>query len=48
MAKAMTKSQIVEHLPKKADMRKIEAASILDELAFLACKDAILGKKYAS
>jgi len=45
MAKAMTKSQFAENLAKKADIRKILAASILDELAILACKDAILGKK---
>jgi DNA-binding protein HU-beta len=40
MAKAMTKSQIVEHLAKKADIKKVQAATILDELAALACKEA--------
>jgi len=40
MAKAMTKSQIVEHLAKKADIKKVQTALILDELAKLACKEA--------
>ena len=40
MTKAMTKSQIVEHLAKKADIKKTQAALILDELAKLACKEA--------
>jgi DNA-binding protein HU-beta len=40
MAKAMTKSQIVEHLAKKADIKKTQVSLILDELAKLACKEA--------
>ncbi len=40
MAKPMTKSQIVEHLAKKADIKKVQAASILDEIAKLAYKEA--------
>jgi DNA-binding protein HU-beta len=40
MAKAMTKSQIVEHLAKKADIKKTQASSVLDELATLAYKEA--------
>lgn len=40
MAKAMTKSQIVEHLAKKVDIKKTQAALMLDELATLACKEA--------
>lgn len=40
MSKAMTKSQIVEHLAKKADIKKTQAASLLDELAKLACNEA--------
>lgn len=40
MAKAMTKSQIVEHLANKADIKKTQAALILDEIAKLAYKEA--------
>jgi len=40
MAKAMTKSQIVEHLAGKADIKKTQAAIILDEIAKLAYKEA--------
>ncbi len=40
MAKTMTKSQIVDYLAKKVDIKKIQAATILDELAKLACKEA--------
>jgi DNA-binding protein HU-beta len=40
MAKAMTKSQIVEHLANKADIKKVQAAAVLDEIAKLAYKEA--------
>ena len=40
MAKAMTKSQIVEYLAKKAEIKKTLAAAVLDELAKLACREA--------
>ena len=40
MAKAMTKSQIAEHLAKKAEIKKVQAANILDEIAALAYKEA--------
>ena len=40
MAKAMTKSQIAEHLAKKAEIRKVQAVAILDEIAALAYKEA--------
>ncbi len=40
MAKAMTKSQIAEHLSKKAEIKKVQAAKILDEIAALAYKEA--------
>ena len=39
MAKAMTKSQIAEHIAKKADIKKAQAAMILDEIAKLAYKE---------
>ena len=40
MAKPMTKAQIVEHLVKKADIKKVQATLILDEIAKLAYKEA--------
>ena len=40
MGKAMTKSQIVDHLVKKADIKKVQAVMILDEIAKLAYKEA--------
>ena len=40
MAKAMTKSQIAEHLAKKAEIKKVQATTILDEIAKLAYKEA--------
>jgi DNA-binding protein HU-beta len=40
MAKAMTKAQIVEYLAKKADIKKVQATMILDEIAKLAYKEA--------
>jgi len=39
MGKAMTKSQIAEHLAKKVDIKKSQAAAILDEIAKLAYKE---------
>jgi DNA-binding protein HU-beta len=40
MAKAMTKSQVTEHLAGKAGITKKAAAQILDDLAALAYKEA--------
>jgi DNA-binding protein HU-beta len=40
MAKAMTKSQITEHLAGKATITKKAAAQFLDDLASLAYKEA--------
>ena len=40
MGKAMTKSEIVDHLVKKADIKKVQAVMILDEIAKLAYKEA--------
>jgi DNA-binding protein HU-beta len=40
MGKAMTKSQIAEHLAKKVDIKKSQAAELLDEIAKLAYKEA--------
>jgi DNA-binding protein HU-beta len=40
MGKAMTKSQIVDRLVKKADIKKVQAVMILDEIAKLAYKEA--------
>ncbi len=40
MAKAMTKSQIADHIAKKAEIRKNQAVMILDEIAALAHKEA--------
>jgi len=40
MAKAMTKSQITEHLAKKAGVTRKMAVQILDELAALAHREA--------
>ena len=40
MSKPMTKSQIVEHIAEKADIKKVQAVMILDEIAKLAYKEA--------
>lgn len=40
MGKALTKSQIADHIAKKCDMKKKDAAAILDELSALAYKEA--------
>ena len=40
MAKPMTKAQIVEHLAKKVDIKKVQVVVILDEIAKLAYKEA--------
>ena len=40
MGKAMTKSQIADHLAKKADITKKTATEILDDFAALAYKEA--------
>jgi DNA-binding protein HU-beta len=40
MAKAMTKSQIADHIAKKTDIKKVQAVTILDEIAALAYKEA--------
>ncbi|MCI0454790.1 MAG: HU family DNA-binding protein [Candidatus Dadabacteria bacterium] len=40
MAKPMTKSQITDHLAKKASLTKKNAAHILDELMGLAHREA--------
>ena len=40
MAKTMTKSQIAEHLAKKAEIKKSQAVTILNELAALTYKEA--------
>jgi DNA-binding protein HU-beta len=40
MAKAMTKSQIADYIAKKADIKKVQATAILDEIAALAYKEA--------
>ena len=40
MGKAMTKSQIADHLAKKADVTKKVATQILDDFATLAYKEA--------
>ena len=40
MAKAMTKTQIADHLAKKAEIKKSQAVLILDEIAKLAYKEA--------
>ena len=40
MGKAMTKSQIADHLAKKADVTKKIATQILDDFAALAYKEA--------
>ena len=38
--KAMTKSQIADHLAKKAEIKKTQAAMLLEEIAKLAYKEA--------
>ena len=40
MGKAMTKSQIADHIAKKADITKKTATQILDDFAALAYKEA--------
>ena len=40
MAKAMTKSQIADHIAKKADIKKKLAVQILEDIAALAYKEA--------
>lgn len=40
MGKVMTKSQIVEHLAKKADIKKAQAVVVLEEIAKLVYKEA--------
>jgi DNA-binding protein HU-beta len=40
MGKSMTKSQIADHLAKKASITKKSATEILDDLAQLAYKEA--------
>ena len=40
MGKAMTKSQIADHVAKKADITKKTATQILDDLAELSYKEA--------
>jgi hypothetical protein len=40
MAKAMTKSQIADHIAKKADIKKKLAVQILEDMAALAYKEA--------
>lgn len=40
MAKAMTKSQIADHIAGKAEITKKAAAQLLDDLAALAYKEA--------
>ncbi|MDA8325459.1 MAG: HU family DNA-binding protein [Nitrospiraceae bacterium] len=37
---ALTKSQIAEHLAKKVDIKKSQAAAVLNEIAALAYKEA--------
>ncbi|MDA8086152.1 MAG: HU family DNA-binding protein [Nitrospiraceae bacterium] len=40
MAKPMTKTQIAEHLAKKAEIKKSQAVTVLNEIAALAYKEA--------
>lgn len=40
MAKPMTKSQLADHISKKADIKKAQAVMILDEIAELAYSEA--------
>ena len=40
MAKAMTKSQIADHIAKQADIKKKLAVQILEDVAALAYKEA--------
>ncbi len=40
MAKAMTKSKIIEHLAKKMDLTKKQVGQFLDEVSGLAYKEA--------
>ena len=40
MAKAMTKSQIADHIAKKASIKKKLAVQILEDMAALAYKEA--------
>lgn len=39
-AKAMTKSQIAEHLAEKAEIKKSQAVAVLNEIAALTYKEA--------
>ena len=39
-AKAMTKSQIAEHIAKKVEIKKTQAVAVLEEIAKLAYKEA--------
>jgi DNA-binding protein HU-beta len=38
--KPMTKSQIADHLARQVDLKKVQAITILDEIAHLAYKEA--------
>jgi len=40
MAKPMTKSQIADHLAKKVDIKKVQAMTVIDEIARLSYKEA--------
>ncbi len=40
MGKAMTKSQVADHMAKKFELKKKDAAAFLDELAVLAYSQA--------
>lgn len=40
MAKAMTKSQIVDHVAQKNELTKKASAEIIETLVALACKEA--------
>ncbi len=40
MGKAMTKSQVADHFAKKFELKKKDAAALLDELAGLAYREA--------
>ena len=40
MAKAMTKSQIAEHLAKQVEIKKSQAVAVLNEIAKLSYKEA--------
>ena len=40
MARSMTKARLVDHLARKAGLTKKDAATVLDELAAVAYKEA--------